>query len=121
VKRILYIEDNPNDQRLVKKVLTTRGYEVLIAEDGPTGIELARQESPLDLILVDLQLPGLNGLEISRCLRQIDACKETPIVALTAHAEQFSRQLYIDAGCTDYQQKQAGIQPLLVLVRRYLE
>ncbi|HEX3050509.1 MAG TPA: response regulator [Aggregatilineaceae bacterium] len=120
VKRILYIEDNPNDQRLVQKVLTTHGYDIVIAEDGPRGLDLARQIRP-DLILVDVQMPGLDGLATARCLREIPECAATPIVALTAHAERYSRQLYLDAGCTDYEQKQAGIKPILALVQRYLD
>jgi CheY-like chemotaxis protein len=118
-KRILYIEDNPNDQRLVRKILSTHGYDLAIASDGEAGIELAQTYQP-DLILVDVQMPGLNGLETTRRLRQIECCTDTPIVALTAYADQYNRQRYLEAGCTDYQQKQAGIRPLLVLVRRFV-
>lgn len=119
-KNILYIEDNPNDQRFVKKVLSAHGYNVLVAEDGAMGLQLAEQHKP-DLILVDVQMPNLNGLETARLLREIPACAETVIIALTAHADKYKRPLYIEAGCTDYQQKQAGIQPLLALVSRYLK
>lgn len=119
-KRILYIEDNPNDQRLVQKVLATRGYELFIASDGQAGLELARAQ-PVDLILVDIQMPGLSGLETVQHLRAIEICAEVPIVALTAYAEKFQRQTYIDAGFTDYQQKQAGIKPLLALVTHHLD
>lgn len=118
-KRILYIEDNPNDQRLVKKVLGNHGYEVIIAEDGTAGLALAQTEKP-DLILVDVQMPGIDGLETARQLRALEVCAQTPIVALTAYSEKFNRQLYIDAGCTDYQQKQAGIKDLLALAKRFL-
>jgi CheY-like chemotaxis protein len=118
-KRILYIEDNPKDQRLVQKVLSTHGYEVILADDGAGGVALAKEQTP-DLILVDVQMPGLNGLETARELRQIEGCAAVPIVALTAYAEQYTRQRYLDAGCTDYQQKQAGIKPLLALVQSYL-
>jgi two-component system cell cycle response regulator DivK len=119
-KRVLYIEDDPNHQRLLRKVLVKQGHEVIIAGDGTAGIKLAESQSP-DLILVDIQMRGLDGLETVRCLRQIDTCRETPIVALTAYVEKYEHQSYIDAGFTDYQQKQAGIDPLLDLVRRYLK
>lgn len=119
-KHILYIEDNENDQRLVRKVLSTRGYGLDIAPDGETGLKLAA-ETPPDLILVDVQLGDLDGMETARRLRQIEACAHTPIVALTAYAEKYKREAYLEAGFTDYQQKQAGIKPLLDLVRRYLE
>jgi len=118
-KRILYIEDNPDDQRFVQKVLQTRGYEVLVAGDGETGLQMAQSERP-DLILVDLQMPGLDGLETVRRLRASDCCQTTPVIALTAYAEKFERQAYLNAGFTDYQQKQAGITPLLALVERYV-
>jgi CheY-like chemotaxis protein len=118
-KRILYIEDNPNDQRLVRKVLATRGYDLVVASEGTEGVAQAGVCEP-DLILVDIQMPGLNGLETVRLLRKIEACAQVPIVALTAYAEKYQRQTYIDAGFTDYQQKQAGIKPLLTLVQAHL-
>lgn len=119
-KRILYIEDNPNDRRLVEKMLTRHGYELVPAPDGPTGIKLAAEGS-LDLILVDVQMPELDGLETTRQLRQLKTCADIPIVALTAYADRYKRDLYLEAGCTDYQQKQAGIRPLIELVQRYLK
>ncbi|HEX3052782.1 MAG TPA: response regulator [Aggregatilineaceae bacterium] len=118
-KRILYIDDNPSDRRLVEKVLGSHGYELVLASDGESGLKLAASEKP-DLILVDVQMPGLNGLETTRLLRELPSCRQTPIVALTAYLDQYKRQLYLDAGCTDYQQKQAGIKPLLMLVQRFL-
>ncbi|MBN1566102.1 MAG: response regulator [Anaerolineae bacterium] len=118
-KRILYIDDNPNDQRLVRKVLATRGYQLIIAGSGAEGIQQAQVSDP-DLILVDIQMPGLNGLETVRLLRNVESCVHVPIVALTAYAEKYQRQTYIDAGFTDYQQKQAGIKPLLGLVQTHL-
>ena len=118
-RRILYIDDNTNDQRFVQKVLGTRGYDLIIAESGERGLVLAAECAP-DLILVDVQMPGLNGLETVQRLRALPVCKQTPIVALTAFAEKYQRQTYLTAGFTDYQQKQAGIKPLLELVERYL-
>lgn len=118
-KRILYIEDNPRDQRLVQKVLGPRGYTLLIADDGETGIKLAAEHCP-DLILIDIQMPGVDGLETAKRLRQIEGCATTPMVALTAYSEKYQRQAYLDAGFTDYQQKQAGIKPLVDLVARFL-
>ena len=115
---ILYIEDNPNDQRLVRKILGTRGYSLLTAPDGESGIALAKEHKP-DLILVDIQMQGLSGLETARRLREIEHCGNTPIIALTAYAEKYQRSVYLEAGFTDYQQKQAGIRPLLELVERF--
>ena len=118
-KHILYIEDSLNDQRFVRKVLESHGYALTIATNGEEGIKLARDETP-DLILVDIQMPGLDGMATAHLLRQLPDCTATPIVALTAYAEKFERQSYLDVGFTDYQQKQAGIKPLLALVERYM-
>ncbi|NDJ77063.1 MAG: response regulator [Chloroflexi bacterium] len=119
-KHILYIEDNPNDQRLVKKVLATQGYELTIAGDGQEGLDKAQTVNP-DLILMDVQMPGLDGLETVRRLRKLEGCDQVPVVALTAYAEKYKRELYLEAGFTDYQQKQAGIRPLVELVKRFLD
>ncbi len=118
-KRILYIDDSPDDQRFVRKVLGTYGYDLATASSGEEGIELATTSTP-DLILVDVRMPGLSGLDTVRSLRSIEGCLHTPIVALTAFAEKYQRQTYLEAGFTDYQQKQAGIKPLLALVKLYL-
>jgi CheY-like chemotaxis protein len=117
--RILFIDDNPNDQRFVRKVLGAHGYALVIASSGEEGLTQAASSTP-DLILVDVQMPGLNGLETVRRLRGIASCAQTPVIALTAFAEKYQRQTYLDAGFTDYQQKQAGIKPLLALVKRYV-
>jgi two-component system cell cycle response regulator DivK len=119
MKRILYIEDNPNDQRFVKKVLGTHGYELAIAGDGETGIRLAGTYHP-DLILVDIQMPDLDGLGTAKRLRAVEGCQTIPIVALTAYAEKYQKATYLEAGFSDYQQKQAGIKPLLEIVRQHV-
>ncbi len=118
-QHILYIEDSVNDQRFVRKVLESHGYALTVATNGEQGLDIARDKGP-DLILVDIQMPGLDGMETARLLRLIPRCARTPIVALTAYAEKFERQAYLNVGFTDYQQKQAGIKPLLALVERYL-
>jgi CheY-like chemotaxis protein len=117
-KRILFIDDNPADQRFMEKVLVAHGYEPVIASSGEEGIELAAASAP-DLILVDIYMPGLDGLETVHRLRSLENCAQTPIIALTAFAEKYQRDTYLAAGFTDYQLKQAGIKPLLALVELY--
>ncbi len=117
---ILYIDDNPNDQRFVQKVLGRLGYTLLVAGDAESGLALARDNRP-DLILIDIQMPGMDGLETARRLRSVPHCNQTPMIALTAYSEKYRREEYLEAGFSDYQQKQAGIKPLLDLVKQHLD
>jgi two-component system, cell cycle response regulator DivK len=98
-KRILCVEDNPQNMRLVRKILQHHGYEVLEAEDGLTGVEAALKEQP-DLILMDINLPDIDGLEATR---QIKRQQPTlPIVALTASAMYGDEERCLAAGCDGY-------------------
>lgn len=108
---ILYIEDNRDNQRLVRRVLEAHGYTVLLAEDGPLGIALARETSPA-LILVDINIPGLDGFETTTRLRSIAHLWGVPIVALTAHATTDSRERSLVAGCDGYLLKPINVQAL---------
>lgn len=102
--RILVIEDNEQNRYLVTFLLEASGYEVLTAVDGPQGIALASLELP-DLILLDIQLPGMDGHAVARLLRSEPATRETPIVALTSHAMAGDREKAIAAGCDAYFEK----------------
>jgi signal transduction histidine kinase len=98
---ILYIEDNADNQRLVQRILEARGYDVLLAKDGPDGIAQARESRPI-LILVDLHIPGLDGYETTTRLRGLDHLRATPIVALTADSRVGARERSLVAGCDGY-------------------
>lgn len=100
-QKILYIEDNRDNQRLVQRVLGARGYLVLIAEDGPSGISLARESLPV-IVLVDLGIPGLDGYETTTRLRGLRHLDGVPIVALTADSSFSSRERAMIAGCDGY-------------------
>jgi signal transduction histidine kinase len=98
---ILYIEDNADNQRLVRRILEARGYTVLLAKDGPDGIALARESHPA-LILVDINIPGLDGYETTTRLRGMEHLRGTPIVALTADSRVGARERSLVAGCDGY-------------------
>jgi signal transduction histidine kinase len=108
---ILYIEDNRDNQRLVRRVLEAHRYTVLLAEDGPLGISLARETSP-SLILVDINIPGLDGFETTTRLRSMQHLKHVPIVAVTAHATVDSRERSLVAGCDGYLLKPIDVRAL---------
>jgi signal transduction histidine kinase len=98
---VLYIEDNADNQRLVKRILEVRGYTVLLAETGPDGIALAREDTPA-LILVDISIPGLDGYETTTRLRSMPHLHGAPIVALTADSRTGARERSLVAGCDGY-------------------
>jgi signal transduction histidine kinase len=98
---ILYIEDNSDNQRLVKRILEARGYGVQLSENGPDGIAQALTETPA-LILVDINIPGLDGYETTTRLRGMQHLRDTPIVALTADDRTGARERSLVAGCDGY-------------------
>lgn len=104
MKRILVVEDNQANMYLVEFILTHTGYEVLKAENGEDGVALALQERP-DLILMDIQLPGIDGLEATRRIRASEVSGSIPIVALTSYAMTGDRERAEAAGCDGYIEK----------------
>lgn len=117
--RILYVEDNFQNKRLVKKILCAKGYEVLEAEDGLQGIALAARERP-DLILMDINMPGIDGMEATSRLKSSPDLAHIPIIALTANAMRGDRERIMAAGCDDYLQKPVDNTKLVELVERFL-
>src|SRR5689334_23951889 len=97
--RILVVEDNPKNLKLVRDVLTHFGYEVIEATSGEDGVRLAAEQPP-DLILMDLQLPGIDGAEALRQIRKEGSGAEVPVIAMTAFAMNDDRQRAFDSGFT---------------------
>ncbi|WP_119069033.1 response regulator [Aggregatilinea lenta] len=118
-KRILYVEDNFQNKRLVRKILAARGFEVLEADDGLTGVELAAHERP-DLILMDISLPGIDGVEATRRIKTYAETANIPVVALTANAMRGDRERFLAAGCDDYLPKPISTVDLLTMVNKFL-
>lgn len=100
-KKILIVDDNQMNLELVFDLLEVNGYQVLQAEDAKTGIDIAKKEIP-DLILMDVQLPGMDGLQATRILKEDVETRDIPIVALTAHAMKGDGGKILKAGCAGY-------------------
>ena len=109
---ILYIEDNEDNFYMLSNRLKRRGYEVIAAPDGETGIETALRRQP-ELILMDLSLPVMDGWEATRRLKAAAETRHIPIVALSAHSMAGDREKALAAGCDDYDTKPVDLQRLL--------
>ena len=110
--KIPLVEDNEENRDMLARRLAKRGYEVVIAVDGGQGVTLAQTEAQ-DLILMDINLPVLDGSEATRQLRAAPATRSIPIIALTAHAMSGDREKALEAGCDDYDTKPIELERLL--------
>ncbi len=117
--KILLVEDNEENRDMLARRLTRRGYEVVIALDGGQGVAMAQSEVP-DLILMDMDLPVLNGWEATRQLKATPETQAIPIIALTAHAMVGDREKALEAGCEDYDTKPIEFQRLLGKIDAFL-
>ena len=103
-KRILTIDDHPLNQRLFSRLLSTQGYEIIMAFDGFSGIELARKHKP-DLILLDILLPDISGLDVLRLIKLDSRLQSIPIIAVTAYELDQNREICMKAGFSEYMTK----------------
>jgi two-component system cell cycle response regulator DivK len=118
-KRILIVEDNKIDLRLVKDILEAQGYDTLQTGDGLEAIDLAVANLP-DLILMDIQLPHMTGLEVTRRLRGDERSRRIPIIAVTAFAMGWHEREALDSGCDAYMSKPITMFGLLSTVESFL-
>jgi len=120
VTRILYVEDNDDNVYMLKmRFELLDGFEVLVAENGETGCATALAEKP-DLILMDLDLPVVDGWEATRRLKSNPATRHIPIIALTAHAMSGSREKALAAGCDDFDTKPVDFDRLVKKITQLL-
>lgn len=117
--RLLVVEDNSANMYLVDFLLTQAGFEVLQAVTGEQGVELALTEQP-DLTLMDLQLPGIDGFEATKQIRNTDAGKRLVVVALTSFAMSGDREKALEAGCDGYLEKPINPETFIHDVRLFL-
>jgi two-component system cell cycle response regulator DivK len=117
--KILVIEDNEQNLYLITFILEKNGFAVVAARDGREGIDKACGETPA-LILLDIQLPLMDGYEVARRLRRIDAMKAIPIIAVTSYAMVGDREKSLEAGCTGYMEKPINPVSFMDEIRKYL-
>ncbi len=116
---VLYIEDNPQNMRLVRKMLRIGGYDMIEAVNGLTGVAIAAREKP-DLILMDINLPDIDGLEATARLKASPDLAHIPVIALTANAMHGDRERFIAAGCDGYLAKPVTKNELLNTVAHFI-
>jgi len=117
---ILIVEDDPRNLKLIRDLLQIRGYTTLEATDGKQGVDMARAKMP-DLILMDIQMPVMDGFEAISILKADPVTKSIPIIALTAFAMQGDREKCMEAGFNDYITKPLDTRAFMTTVKEYLE
>lgn len=119
-EKILIVEDNPPNMRLIETTLRAKGYTLLKATDGKEALDMATRERP-SLIIMDIQLPRVGGLEVARRLRQMPAFSHIPIIALTAYAMKGDKEKFIEAGCDGYLAKPISTRELPEMIAEMLQ
>ena len=119
MKRILVVEDNETNLYLIRFMLEKSGYEVIEAREGAVGADLAVKEKP-DVVLMDLQLPDIDGLEATKRIRASEAGGKIPIITLTSYAMVGDREKAITAGCTGYIEKPINPETVIAEIEKFL-
>lgn len=117
--KVLVVEDNEMIHEILTERLKLRDFEVFSAKDGVKAVDMALQEEP-DIILMDISLPVLNGLEATKKIRAQETNSRTPIIALTAHALDEDRKRSLEAGCDDFETKPINFDQLMVKIEGLL-
>lgn len=120
MSRILIVEDNEKNMYLMRYILKMKSHEIIEAATGEKGVEIAIKEMP-DLIIMDIQLPGIDGLETTRRIRASGADGKIPIIAVTSYAMSGDREKALEAGCTGYIEKPINPDTVLGEIEKYLK
>lgn len=119
MKKVLIIEDNENNLYLMHFILMRLGHQVIEARDGSAGVKLAKKNRP-DLILMDIQLPVMDGYAATRLIREDEALREVPIIAVTSFAMVGDKEKALEAGCTAYVEKPINPVDFVKMLERYI-
>ena len=119
MKRILIIEDNEKNLKFIRSLLNSQGYETIEARDGKEGVRLAKEQKP-DLVLMDIQMPVMDGVIATKILNEDPETKDIPVIALTSYAMKGDRERFLSEGFVEYIAKPIKVDEFLEVVRRYL-
>jgi two-component system cell cycle response regulator DivK len=119
-KTVLIVEDNELNMKLFHDLLDAHGYNILQTKDGLEALDMAREHRP-DLILMDIQLPEVSGLEVTKWLKEDDTLRAIPVVAVTAFAMKGDEEKIREGGCEAYIAKPISVADFMATVRRFLE
>jgi len=117
--KILYVEDNIDNRTLIRRILVSEGYDLIEAKDAAEALQLIEQSKP-DLILMDINMPDLDGYTLTAKIRKTRGYEMTPIIAITANVMRGDREKTIEAGCDGYIQKPIDIDDFLGEVQRFI-
>lgn len=120
VRKILVVEDNDMNMQLVEFLLEEGGYEIVKATSGEEALALTRDGTAPDLILMDIHLPGMDGLSVVRAMKSEQRTARIPILALTAHAMRGDKDRFLEAGCDGYISKPIDVKTFISSIERYL-
>jgi CheY-like chemotaxis protein len=118
--RILLVEDNDMNQLVASRILGNAGFSVTIAGNGAAGVDMVKNEEPFDLVLMDIQMPVMDGFTATRQIREL-GFKDLPIVAMTAHAMSSDRELSLKAGMNDHINKPINVQELFLTLAKWIQ
>jgi two-component system, cell cycle response regulator DivK len=116
---ILYVEDNPDNRLLVRRILMAEGFQVIEASNASQALEILKQQTP-ELILMDINMPDIDGYTLTARLKALPSLQQVPIVAVTANALKGDRERSLEAGCDGYIQKPIDVDSLPMQIQRFL-
>ncbi|MCC7212703.1 MAG: response regulator [Candidatus Brocadia sp.] len=119
-KNVMVVEDNEKNRKLVRVVLKSKGYNVIEATTGEEALNILKNQKP-NIILMDIQLPGIDGLTLIKQIKADAATKEIPIIAVTAYAMKGDEQKILDTGCEAYMSKPINTQELPLAIEKYIK
>ena len=119
-KNVMVVEDNEKNRKLMRVVLKAKGYNIIEAATGEEALNLLKNQKP-DIILMDIQLPGIDGLTLIKQIKASVITKDIPIIAVTAYAMKGDEQKILDTGCNAYISKPINTQELPLIVEKYIK